>query len=80
MLNSTVLYGTVMYSTVPQSTVLYNIVQYGTSLVNTYLLIKLLMLGHLDKSLVVGGWHCNSIIASNSSGPGRPRELIFSLT
>ena len=42
--------------------VLYNIVQHVTSLADTHLLIKLFMLGPLDKSLVVGGgggWHYN---------------------
>ena len=33
----------------------YSTVQDVTSLVDTYLLIKLLVLGRLDKSLVVGG-------------------------
>ena len=37
-------------------TVLYYTV---TSLIDTHLLIKLFVLGPLDKSLLVGGWHCN---------------------
>ena len=36
------------------------------------------MLGHLDKSLVVGGGGGIAIIASSSRGPGGPREFIFS--
>ena len=54
-------------------TVLYNLL-----LVDTYLLIKLLMLGRLDKSLVVVVVGDIAIIASSSRGPGGPRELIFS--
>ena len=52
------MYSTVHYSTIKYSTEQYqnySTVQDVTSLVDTYLLIKLLVLGHLDKSLVVGG-------------------------
>ena len=71
---TTVLYHTVPYCTVLYSTILYCTVQYRnvlhytvTSLADTHLLIKLFMLGHLDKSLVVGGI---AILASSSRGPG----------
>ena len=53
------MYSTVHYSTIKYSTEQYqnySTVQDVTSLVDTYLLIKLLVLGRLDKSLVVGGW------------------------
>ena len=58
------MYSTVHYSTIKYSTEQYqnySTVQDVTSLVDTYLLIKLLVLGRLDKSLVGGGggWHCN---------------------
>ena len=54
---TTVLYCTVLYCTVPYHIVLYHTV---TSLAEIHLLIKLFMLGPLDKSfMVVGGWHCN---------------------
>ena len=57
------MYSTVHYSPVKYSTEQYqnySTVQDVTSLVDTYLLIKLLVLGRLDKSLVGGGgWHCN---------------------
>ena len=52
------MYSTVHYSTIKYSTEQYqnySTVQDVTSLVDTYLLIKLLVLGRLDKSLVVGG-------------------------
>ena len=44
-----------MYGNVQYSAKKYSTVQYVTSFVDTYLLIKPLMLGPLDKSLV-GGW------------------------
>ena len=68
---STVLYSNVPFCTVPYYSVLYHSVLYCTilytvtSLADTHLLIKLFMLGPLDKSflvvvvVVVGGWHCN---------------------
>ena len=65
------MYSTVHYSTIKYSTEQYqnySTVQDVTSLVDTYLLIKLLVLGRLDKSLVVGGGI--AIIASSSRGPG----------
>ena len=65
----------VLYCKVHYSTKKYSTVQYVTSLVDTYLLIKPLMLGPLDKSLVVGDI---AIIASSSRGPGRPKEFTFS--
>ena len=52
---------TVLYSNVPFCTVLYHSVLYCTilctvtSLADTHLLIKLFMLGPLDKSFMVGG-------------------------
>ena len=52
------MYSTVHYSTIKYSTEQYqnySTVQDVTSLVDTYLLIKPLMLGPLDKSLVGGG-------------------------
>ena len=52
------MYSTVHYSPIKYSTEQYqnySTVQDVTSLVDTYLLIKLLVLGRLDKSLVVGG-------------------------
>ena len=55
------MYSTVHYSTIKYSTEQYqnySTVQDVTSLVDTYLLIKLLVLGRLDKGLVCG-WHCN---------------------
>ena len=68
---------TVLYSNVPFCTVLYHCVLYCTilytvtSLADTHLLIKLFMLGPLDKSfmvvVVVGDI---AIIASSSRGPG----------
>ena len=64
------MYSTVHYSTIKYSTEQYqnySTVQDVTSLVDTYLLIKLLVLGRLDKSLVVGDI---AIIASSSRGPG----------
>ena len=59
---------TVLYSNVPFCTVLYHsvlnctILCTVTSLADTHLLIKLFMLGPLDKKFygwVGGGWHCN---------------------
>ena len=68
------MYSTVHYSTIKYSTEQYqnySTVQDVTSLVDTYLLIKPLMLGPLDKSLVVGEWVGGiAIIASSSRGPG----------
>ena len=55
------MYSTVHYSTIKYSTEQYqnySTVQDVTSLVDTYLLIKLLVLGRLDKSLVGGGVGC----------------------
>ena len=63
---------TVLYCTIVSCTVLYHIKYYNvTSLTDTHLLIKLFMLGPLDKSLlvVVGGGGI-AIIASSSRGPG----------
>ena len=64
----TLQYHKIQYRTVPK----LSTVQDVTSLVDTYLLIKLLVLGRLDKSLVVGGgWVGDiAIIASSSRGPG----------
>ena len=68
------MYSTVHYSTIKYSTEQYqnySTVQDVTSLVDTYLLIKLLVLGRLDKSLVGGGGGGGiAIIASSSRGPG----------
>ena len=66
------MYSTVHYSTIKYSTeqyLNYSTVQDVTSLVDTYLLLKLLVLGRLDKSLVVVGGGI-AIIASSSRGPG----------
>ena len=57
-----------MYSTV--LCIVYSTVQYVTSLADTHLLIKLFMLGPLDKSFLVGGGGGIAIIASSSRGPG----------
>ena len=65
---STVHYCTIKYSTEQYQN--YSTVQDVTSLVDTYLLIKLLVLGCLDKSLVGGGGGGIAIIASSSRGPG----------
>ena len=61
---TTVLYSSQPYCTVVSHTVLYSsqlccTVLYSSQLYCTHLLIKLFMLGPLDKSLVVVGWHCN---------------------
>ena len=48
---TTVLYCTELYCTVLNHTF--------TSLADTYLLIKLFMLGPLDKKFADGWWHCN---------------------
>ena len=70
---TTVLYHTILYCMVLYCTVLYCTVlnHTFTSLADTYLLIKLFMLGPLDKSfMVVGGGGDIAIIASSSRGPG----------
>ena len=65
---TTVLYHTILYYTELNCTVLNHTF---TSLADTYLLIKLFMLGPLDKSfMVVGGGGDIAIIASSSRGPG----------
>ena len=66
---------TVLYSNVPFCTVLYHSVLYCTilctvtSLADTHLLIKLFMLGPLDKKFYGGGGDI-AIIATSSRGPG----------
>ena len=64
------MYSTVHYSTIKYSTEQYqnySTVQDVTSLVDTYLLIKLLVLGRLDKSLVGGGGGGDIAIIASSS-------------
>ena len=63
---------TVLYHTIPYCMVLYCTVlnHTFTSLADTYLLIKLFMLGPLDKSFMVVGGGGIAIIASSSRGPG----------
>ena len=62
-----VLYCTVLYHSVLYCTILCTV----TSLADTHLLIKLFMLGPLDKKFY-GGWVVGdiAIIASSSRGPG----------